>query len=88
MKTYRAPNKRIIQRGGGGRFRRTTLADIGLACCETCGAMFTPAEASAPFIDPREVAQGRRFCPDHGGKGTATGFVVDGGVGITDPRTR
>lgn len=78
MRPYRAANKRIIHRGGGGRFRRSTLADIGLACCETCGALFTPAEASrSPFIDPREYNQLRRFCPNHGGKGTLTGLVTD-----------
>lgn len=46
MKPYRAKNKRIIQRESGGRFRRTTLKDIGLdpsslqdgfAICKGCG---------------------------------------------------
>lgn len=28
MKFYKAPNKRIIMRGSGGKFRRTTLNEI------------------------------------------------------------
>lgn len=35
--TYRAPNRRIQQRATSGRFRETTLADVGLAHCPACG---------------------------------------------------
>lgn len=40
---YRAPNKRTIRRAGDGRFRRTTLRDVGIAVvtCEQCGG-FNP----------------------------------------------
>lgn len=31
MKPYRASNKRIIQRDGRGRFRKSTLEDLGIS---------------------------------------------------------
>jgi len=37
-RAYRASNGRVIQRGSGGRFRRTTPADLGIGgVCPTCG---------------------------------------------------
>jgi len=68
MRWYKAPNKRLIARSGNGRFRQTTLADIDLACCETCGVIFTPTLPEGNFIDPRDMREARRFCPEHGGK--------------------
>ena len=69
MSHYRATNKRIIQRGAGGKFCRSTLADIGMAECETCGAIFFPDLdlRTAWGIDPRAMRDARRFCPEHGG---------------------
>ena len=64
---YRAPNKRLSARGGGGRFRPTTLADIGLATCETCGGFFAPDLSKLQdngFIDPRDVREAQRVCPE------------------------
>lgn len=64
-RAYKAPNKRIIQRAGNGRFRHTTLADIGMAECEKCGAIFTPdlsKFANRAFIDPREYRDARKYC--------------------------
>jgi ssDNA-binding Zn-finger/Zn-ribbon topoisomerase 1 len=55
---YRAPNKRIIMRGRGGRFRRTTMADFGLATdpCPHCRA-----------INPRALDEARPdTCPKCG----------------------
>lgn len=65
---YKAPNKRIIHRTRGGRFRRSTLSDVGLGCCERCGGIFTPDVESARddsgFIDPFEFNRARKICPD------------------------
>lgn len=47
--TYRAPDRRIQQRATSGRFCETTLADVGLAHCPTCGgriAMVNPKQAA------------------------------------------
>ena len=40
-RAYRHGNGRIQDRSGGGRFRHSTLADVGLACevCESCRAL-------------------------------------------------
>lgn len=65
-RAYKAPNKRIIQRAGNGRFRQSTLSDIGLGCCEVCGQIFAPDFSSmGEFIDPRDFNRARRFCPEH-----------------------
>lgn len=66
-KFYRAPNKRLIARGAGGRFRRSTLGDVGLSCCEKCGKVFTPdfsALKDDPFPDPRRIRDIRSTCPE------------------------
>ena len=51
MKHYKAPNKRIIHRNSQGRFRKTTLTDIGIPqqsicdceqICLDCGHRFSP----------------------------------------------
>ncbi len=31
---YKAPNKRIIHRGLGGQFRKSTLQDLGIPACD------------------------------------------------------
>lgn len=37
MKHYKAPNKRIISRGGNGRFRKTSMQDFGIGgTCPEC----------------------------------------------------
>lgn len=37
MRHYKAPNKRIIHRGGNGRFRKTTMQDFGIGgTCPEC----------------------------------------------------
>ena len=61
---YRAPNKRIQFRTGGGRFRPATLADIGLGACDACGKIFVPnmAGLDGPTIDPRDFNRRRRTC--------------------------
>lgn len=75
---YKAPNKRGAVRGSHGRFNQGTLADIGFACCEVCGALFAPRYPDAQFIDPRDMREARRLCPDHGGQGEKTGLVAVG----------
>lgn len=64
---YRAPNKRIIRRGAGGRFREGTVADIGMACCESCGAIFAPDLSKLQndgFVNPAAVRESRRLCEE------------------------
>jgi hypothetical protein len=63
---YRATNKRIIQRSGTGRFRKTTLGDVGLGACDQCGRIFVPnlSGLDGPFIDPREFNARRATCGD------------------------
>lgn len=63
---YKTPSKRIIMRSGSGRFRKTTLADIGGGCCEKCGSLYAANFDEArvgSFIDPMKVAEIKRFCP-------------------------
>jgi hypothetical protein len=65
MSFYRAPNKRLIARGQHGRFRRTTLEDVGLAVCEICGKAFVPDYSSLEndaFIDPRDMRDLKARC--------------------------
>jgi hypothetical protein len=55
-KSYKARNKRIIPRGRGGRFRRTTAADFGIGECEKCGGFTVQRYNGDPrdeFPDPR-----------------------------------
>ncbi len=80
-RSYRAPNKRIIPRASNGRFRRATLADVGLAVCEKCGAIYSPDFSQAKvgrFIDPEKLNEIKRLCPDCRGYGAdeTTGLVV------------
>lgn len=64
MKFYKAPNKRLIARGRGGRFRKTALVDIGMSECKTCGSVFTPDYSSlGEFIDPRAMRDLQETCP-------------------------
>lgn len=76
---YRARNKRIIQRSGSGRFRQSNLADIGLAECKTCGAIFTPDFSrlkNKEFIDPREMRDITSYCSECNSGGGAIKFVI------------
>jgi hypothetical protein len=77
MSFYKSKSKHIHMRAGNGRFRQTTLADIGLACCEVCDVLFTPAipDRGGP-IDPRDFHKLTRLCPNHGGQGEQTGLVA------------
>lgn len=70
MKWYKTPSKRLIARGHGGRFRKTTLADIGMSECKTCGDIFTPDYSSLKddFIDPRVMRDLQETCPGCTGK--------------------
>lgn len=75
---------RIHARRSNGRFRRGSLADIGMACCPKCGAIYVPdlspeniAGASGLFIDPLRLSKAQRTCPVcDGGAGQATGLTV------------
>ena len=65
MSFYRASNKRLIARAGSGRFRTTTLDDIGMATCGKCQRVFTPDYATlGPCPDPRAMRDLRETCPD------------------------
>lgn len=66
MKHYRAPNKRIIHRAGSGKFRKGTLADIGMAVCHKCKSIFTPdlSRFQDGFIDPRALRGTQELCPE------------------------
>ncbi len=63
---YKTPSKRLIARGSGGRFRKSTLADIGMSECGGCGAIFTPDYSSlkGDFIDPRAMRDLQDTCPE------------------------
>ncbi len=61
---YRAPNKRIIMRGGNGRFRHTTAADLGLGQCQKCGMPFVPdLSGLGDLPDPRVIRDRMATCP-------------------------
>ncbi len=65
---YKHPNRRLTHRTAGGQFRRSTLADIGMATCEKCGAIFAPQlpePGPMGLVDPKAVRDARRFCPEH-----------------------
>lgn len=66
MRPYRTPSRRTIQRASSGRFRKSTLADIGMACCEACGAIFTPdfdkANGPSGVVDPLVIRDLQRLC--------------------------
>jgi len=67
MKSYKAPNKRIIRRAGNGKFRKTILADLGAGCCQKCGKFYTFDSSmvmDGPFIDPMKMAQHKVMCAD------------------------
>jgi hypothetical protein len=67
MGYYKAPNKHIIPRGHGGRFRKSTLSDIGMFVCEKCGAIFTPDYSvfdNEQFIDPVKFRNLQKVCKE------------------------
>lgn len=47
MSYYRAPNKRLIPRTGGGRFMKTPAIDCKI--CPRCGAINLPTFEGSPF---------------------------------------
>ena len=57
MKAYKASNKRIIPRGGNGRFRKTTMEDFGIGgACPSCRHLLLrhyDGDENDPFPDPR-----------------------------------
>ncbi len=61
-KSYKARNKRIIMRGGNGRFRRATGADFGIGACpnEGCRSLTRrvyDGPENDPMPDPRLFRQ-------------------------------
>ena len=63
---YKRSNKRLQLRRGNGKFRRGTLADIGMSLCKTCEAIFAPNFDDAydgSFIDPCKMREIREKCP-------------------------
>jgi hypothetical protein len=67
MSFYRAKNKRLIKRGAGGRFRETTLADLGAGCCKECGKFYafdSSVVMAGPFVDPNKMAKHKTTCAD------------------------
>lgn len=72
MSFYRAKNKRLIKRGAGGKFRQTTLADLGAGCCEKCGKFYAFDQnvvMEGPFVNPMKMAKHKKMCADcMGGK--------------------
>lgn len=50
-------------RTGSGRFRQTSLGDLGMSHCECCGSIFTPVMPTNPDADPCEFAAARKKCP-------------------------
>ena len=67
MKFYKAHNKRLIARGGNGRFRKTTMRDVGMGRCEYCNKLFMPDYSLAQdglFVDPLLLRKIERTCPE------------------------
>ena len=67
---YKHSNGRIQMRGGGGRFRRSTLADIGMGVCPTPGCRhltrsFYDGDENEEFLDPRKFRQRCYTCEPH-----------------------
>lgn len=66
MKWYRHGNKRLVPRAGSGRFRPTTLADIGMGACDQCNQTYCLADhedIQNPNLDPRLFNAMKRLCP-------------------------
>lgn len=56
-------------RGSNGRFRQTTLEDIGMGVCKICRKIIVPdldQFKGQEFIDPRALrdATNKKMCPD------------------------
>ena len=68
-RAYRSASGRIQQRRAGGQFRRSTLADVGLAStpCPSCGAV-NPREIGLPppVTCPACGERLQAACPEHG----------------------
>ena len=64
---YKASNKRLIARAGNGRFRTTTITDIGMAMCGKCRRIFTPNYTRANedgMINQFRLRALQTTCPD------------------------
>lgn len=80
---YKTKSKRIVHRRRNGRFRQSTLADIGLAVCQNneCRRLFAPnydalREKGNGMIDPFEFRKASKFCSNCGGDGENTNMSV------------
>lgn len=66
MLTRRRNSKRLQARTGGGRFKRATLADlgIGMQACIGCGRFFDAVklDTTGPFVAKTEIT----VCPHCG----------------------
>lgn len=67
-RAFRATNKRLIQRASGGQFRRSILADFGMAHCDKCGSIYSPdlSQFNFGFIDPSALRKVMDTCPNCG----------------------
>lgn len=64
-KRYKAPNKRQMMRGAGGRFREAVASDLGIYTCEKCGNFFTPdlsKFAGNSIVNPFQINRAKSFC--------------------------
>ena len=64
MKIYKK-GKRIIGRGSNGKFKKLSLNDIGLGCCEVCGEFYqfdSKVVMCGPFVDPTKMAKHKKVC--------------------------
>ena len=61
---HRHANGRTQLRSGSGAFRPTTMADVGLGCCDKCGGIFAPDYSGMGdgLIDPAEFRRRQRTC--------------------------
>lgn len=67
MSFYKAPNKRLIKRGANGRFRQTTLADLGAGSCKVCKKFFSfdsSVVMEGPFVNPIKMAEHKEKCAE------------------------
>lgn len=92
MRPYRAPNKRLIARGTGGRFRQWTGNDFGIGVCSCNAISVRPAEPEAMrkngFIDPFLFNQWQkaRICPRCGAKNESAQKLEEAGCTVALPQ--
>jgi len=74
---YKAPNKRIIQRAGNGKFRKTTMEDMGIGgTCPDCQhlLLWKYFGNNPQMPDPRETGY---ECPHCGYRINRRGDVLE-----------